>query len=236
MFRMTSPTYRTCRLRAVRTSGHRCEAVRGGGTVPDARGMVGRGGRRGARLSPRPCDPTGGGSENRKPVPAGLLLAGPAPARACLWSPLLKRTLLALPHEGCADAHSSSPGWAGTAKSKAAKEDMRKEDARRHVHSSESALISLHPTQLPQRAACARGLTSVDLSRRAGGLPVTILTSQTTHLTCLSRRHESRDSNVLPPSHTHALTSDHCKLCPSAWRAHSPGTIEAQESSRKSHK
>jgi len=41
---MTSPTYRTCRLRAVRTSGHRCEAVRGGGTVPDARGMVGRGG------------------------------------------------------------------------------------------------------------------------------------------------------------------------------------------------
>jgi len=103
MFRMTSPTYRTCRLRAVRTSGHRCEAVRGGGTVPDARGMVGRGGRRGARLSPRPCDPTGGGSENRKPVPAGLLLAGPAPARACLWSPLLKRTLLALPHEGCAD-------------------------------------------------------------------------------------------------------------------------------------
>jgi len=111
----------------------------------------------------------------------------------------------------------------GTAKSKAAKEDMRKEDARRHVHSSESALISLHPTQLPQRAACARGLTSVDLSRRAGGLPVTILTSQTTHLTCLSRRHESRDSNVLPPSHTHALTSDHCKLCPSAWRAHSPG-------------
>jgi len=179
----------------------------------------------------------------RKPVPAGLLLAGPAPARACLWSPLLKRTLLAWPHEGCADrtaaARDADRGrqvTSGTAKSKAAKEDMRKEDARRHVHSSESALISLHPTQLPQRAACARGLTSVDLSRRAGGLPVTILTSQTTHLTCLSRRHESRDSNVLPPSHTHALTSDHCKLCPSAWRAHSPGTIEAQESSRKSHK
>jgi hypothetical protein len=107
---MTSPTYRTCRLRAVRTSGHRCEAVRGGGTVPDARGMVGRGGPartwRGARLfTPTPCDPTGGGVKTayRKPVPAGLLLAGPAPARACLWSPLLKRTLLAWPHEGCAD-------------------------------------------------------------------------------------------------------------------------------------
>ena len=69
MFRMTSPTYRTCRLRAVRTSGHRCEAVRGGGTVPDARGMVGRGGRRGARLSPRPrpCDPTGGGVKTANP-------------------------------------------------------------------------------------------------------------------------------------------------------------------------
>ena len=53
MFRMASPTYRTCRLRAVRTSGHRFEAVRGGGTVPDARGMVGRGGSaRGAAFTP----------------------------------------------------------------------------------------------------------------------------------------------------------------------------------------
>jgi hypothetical protein len=100
---------------------------------------AGAGRARGAAFTPTPCDPTGGGVKTayRKPVPAGLLLAGPAPARACLWSPLLKRTLLAWPHEGCADrtAAGEQPGMgrqvtSGTAKSKAAKEDMRKEDAR----------------------------------------------------------------------------------------------------------
>ena len=115
---MTSPTYRTCRLRAVRTSGHRCEAVRGGGTVPDARGMVGRGGRRGARLSPRPCercDPTGrhgGWSENRIPqtrscwLTAGWTCACPS----LLVEPLVKAHASGLAARGLCRPHSSSPG------------------------------------------------------------------------------------------------------------------------------
>jgi len=155
---MTSPTYRTCRLRAVRTSGHRCEAVRGGGTVPDARGMVGRGGRRGARLSPRPCDPTGGGEWKPQTRSCWLTAGWTCACPSLPVEPLVKAHASGFAARGLCRPHSSSPGWAGTAKSKAAKEDMRKEDARRHVHSSESALISLHPTQLPQRAACARGL------------------------------------------------------------------------------
>ena len=117
---MTSPTYvrdhGRVRLRAVRTSGHRCEAVRGGGTVPDARGMVGRGGRRGARLSPRrPAIRRGRWSENRIPQTRSCwLTAGWTCACPSLpVEPLVKAHASGLAARGLCRPHSSSPGWAG---------------------------------------------------------------------------------------------------------------------------
>lgn len=137
---MTSPTYRTCRLRAVRTSGQRCEAVRGGGTVPDARGMVGRGGTGAGRgFHPDPVRSDGGWSENRIPQTRSCwLTAGWTCACPSLpVEPLVKAHASGLAARGLCRPHSSRsrPGMgrqvtSGTAKSKAAKEDMRKEDAR----------------------------------------------------------------------------------------------------------
>jgi hypothetical protein len=113
---MTSPTYRTCRLRAVRTSGHRCEAVRGGGTVPDARGMVGRGGTGAGRgFHPDPVRSDGGWSENRIPQTRSCwLTAGWTCACPSLpVEPLVKAHASGLAARGLCRPHSSSPGWAG---------------------------------------------------------------------------------------------------------------------------
>ena len=122
---------------------------------PVCRCGVVHGADRAAFRGPRPCDPPGGGVKTATRscwLTAGWTCACPS----LPVEPLVKAHASGLAARGL--CNSSSPGWAGS-QEQSGQRDMRKEYARRHVHSSKFAVVSLHPTQLPQSAACARGLS-----------------------------------------------------------------------------